>query len=72
MLRTSSISFEFNVALARHIGDEASNLSCACVSIPSQPIRNTFWAALASVVHNSFEEVSVIDTDYRLTRLKAL
>jgi hypothetical protein len=60
---------EFNVALARHIGDEAkSQKRCACVSLPSQAIRN-FWNALASVVHSSFEEVGVIDVRGLLARM---
>jgi hypothetical protein len=59
---------EFNVALARHIGDEARSQRCGCVSLPSQTIRN-FWNALASVVRSSLEEVSVIDVRGLLARL---
>jgi hypothetical protein len=44
--------------MARHI--KAGVYNCECVSIPSQTIRE-FWDALASVVHSSFEKVSVID-----------
>jgi hypothetical protein len=49
---------EFNIALARHTKDKANEKSCECTSIPSQTIRE-FWEALASVVHGSFEKVSV-------------
>ena len=59
---------EFNTALARHTRDTHN---CACASIPSKTIRN-FWEALTSVFHGSLEEVSVIDLDELLTRLKPL
>ena len=51
---------EFNIALARHIRDEAKNpgSQCACASITSQTIR-TFWTALTAAVHGSIEEVSI-------------
>ena len=49
---------EFNIALARHTKDNANEQSCECAFIPSQTIRD-FWEALASVVHGSFEKVSV-------------
>jgi hypothetical protein len=49
---------ELNIALARHTNDKANKQSCECASIPSQTIRD-FWEALASVVHDSFEKVSV-------------
>ena len=60
---------EFNAVLARHINDEAQNHRCKCVSIPSQTLRN-FWEALSSVVHDSFEKVSITDVDELFTRLK--
>jgi hypothetical protein len=53
---------ELNAAMARHIapfGNEFKDI-CECASIPSQTIRD-FWAALASVVHDSFEKASVFD-----------
>jgi hypothetical protein len=50
---------ELNIAMARHIKDKANEVSCECVSIPSQTIRD-FWEALVSVVHGSFEEVCVV------------
>ena len=53
-------SAELNIAMARHIKDKANEPSCECASIPSQTIRD-FWEALASVVHGSFEKVSVVD-----------
>jgi hypothetical protein len=49
---------ELNFALARHTKDKANEQSCECASIPSQTIRD-FWEALASVVHGSFEKVSI-------------
>ena len=55
---------EFNIAMARHIKDKAREPGCECASIPSQTIRK-FWGALASVVHGSFEKVSVIDIPRR-------
>ena len=61
---------ELNIAMARHIRVTCSEChsppsrtksnSCECASIPSQTIHN-FWEALASVVHGSFEKVSVVD-----------
>ena len=50
---------EFNTAMARHVGtfDNEFRGICECVSIPSQTIRE-FWAALTSVVHDSFEKAS--------------
>jgi hypothetical protein len=39
------------------IGDEKL---CQCALIPSQTLRD-FWEALASVVHGSFEKVSLVD-----------
>ena len=52
-------SAEFNVFMARHIC-KSSEISCECASIPSQTIRK-FWEALASVVHNGFKKVSLLD-----------
>jgi hypothetical protein len=49
---------ELNIALARHTKDKANEQSCECASIPNQTIRD-FWEALASVVHVSFEKVSI-------------
>ncbi len=49
---------ELNIALACHTKDKANEQSCECASIPSQTIHD-FWEALASVVHGSFEKVSV-------------
>jgi hypothetical protein len=65
---------ELNIAMARHIKDgntvasyrlgsppgQTKRHSCKCASISSQTIRD-FWEALASVVHGSFEKVSVVD-----------
>jgi BTB/POZ domain len=64
---------ELNIAMARHIKDgdpvassrlgflsSQSKRTCECASIPSQTIRD-FWEALASVVHGSFKNVSVVD-----------
>ena len=51
-------SAELNIAMARHIKDKAHMLTCECVSIPSQTIRN-FWKAFASVVDGSFKKVSI-------------
>jgi hypothetical protein len=57
---------EFNTAMARHIKDKANELGCECAFIPSQTIRD-FWGALASVVHGSFEKVSMVDVQsYRV------
>jgi hypothetical protein len=50
-------SVEFNVAITRHI--KHTKRRCECTSIPGQTIRD-FWEALASVVRNDFEKVSVI------------
>jgi hypothetical protein len=68
---------DLNIAMARHVKDEdtaagggwaswgisLSQTNCdsyECASISSQIIRD-FWEALASVVHCSFEKVSVVD-----------
>jgi BTB/POZ domain-containing protein len=48
---------ELNTVMARHISECKGR--CRCASIPSQTIRD-FWTALASVVHGSFEKVSVV------------
>jgi hypothetical protein len=50
---------ELNIVMARHIKNNATTYNCECASIHSQTIRD-FWAALASVVHDSFEKVSVV------------
>ena len=57
---------QFNTAMARHIKDKAQDLNCECASIPSQTISD-FWDALGSVVHGSFEKVSVVDMPSYLT-----
>ena len=63
---------EFNIALARHMGDDDGNTTdCACTSISSQTIRN-FWESLTSVVLGSFKKVSAIETYELLKRLKPL
>ena len=59
---------EFNTAMVRHVRD---NHQCPCASIPSRTIRN-FWEALTSVFHGSLKEVSVINLDELLTKLKSL
>jgi hypothetical protein len=51
---------ELNIAMARHTKLSANEPSCECVSIPSQTILD-FWEALSSVVHGSFESVSMVD-----------
>ena len=48
---------ELNVAITRHI--KHTRRRCECTSIPGQTIRD-FWEALASVVRDGFEKVSVI------------
>jgi hypothetical protein len=60
--------FEFNSALALHLS--GSQNRCACGSIPSQTMCN-FWEALASVVHGSFEKVSVLNIDELNPALKS-
>jgi hypothetical protein len=55
-------SAELNTAMARHFRDTGI---CSCASIPSQTMRN-FWEALASVVHGSFEKVSMVDATTEL------
>jgi BTB/POZ domain len=51
---------EFNTAMSSHIKATAAATTCECSSIPSQTIRK-FWEALASVVHGSYDRVSVVD-----------
>ena len=63
--------FGFNTALARHMRDKAYQNTCTCSSISSQIIHN-IWEALASVVHGSFEKVSVMDVGEQPTRLMSL
>jgi hypothetical protein len=48
---------EFNIALGRHIKDNANEPFCMCASIPGQTISN-FWDAMAPVVNDSFVKVS--------------
>ena len=50
--------FEFDTSKARHIKENSRLLSCKCASIPSKTMRN-FWKVLTSVVHGSFEKVSI-------------
>jgi hypothetical protein len=62
---------ELSMALARHIINikiMANELSCKCATIPSQTIRS-FWEALASVVHDSFEKVIMCKTRELLVML---
>ena len=58
--------FGFNAALTLHMKDEAYQHSCTCSSISSQIIHN-IWEALTSVVHGSFEKVSVMDVSEQPT-----
>jgi hypothetical protein len=60
-------SAELNIAMARHTKLSANEPSCECASIPSQTILD-FWEALSSVVHGSFEKVSVVDLPSCLER----
>ena len=54
---------ELNMALARHLRNDASyGYGCACVSISSLMIHN-FWEALVPIVRGSFEKVSEIDVE---------
>ena len=54
-------SAELTITMARHTSTSSSkntkSRKCECASIHSQTIRD-FWAALASVIHGSFEKVS--------------
>jgi hypothetical protein len=52
-------SAELNIVMANHTKEKASDSGCKCASIHSQTLRD-FWEALASVVHSSFEKVSMI------------
>jgi hypothetical protein len=52
---------ELNTAMARHLSEDSMNYRCECASISSQTMRN-FWTALRSVVHGSFDKVSIFDT----------
>lgn len=56
---------EFNMALSRHV---RNGYGCLCGSIPNQTVRNV-WEAMATVVHNSFENVREIHADESLTTL---
>jgi BTB/POZ domain len=49
--------FEFNIALVSHISG-SRNQRCMCRLVSSRDIRN-FWEALESVIHSSFQKVSV-------------
>ena len=51
---------EFNTAMLTHIKATAAVNICGCASMPSQTIRK-FWDALASIVHSSYDKVSVVD-----------
>ena len=60
---------KLNIAMANHAKDKANEPGCECASVPSQTIHE-FWEALGSVVHGSFERVSMVgvqsykDTQY--------
>jgi hypothetical protein len=58
---------EFNMALSHHV---RNGYACLCGSIPNQTVRNV-WEAMATVVHNSFENVSEIHADGSFTTLMA-
>src|SRR6266849_1595765 len=60
---------ELYIAMAHHFDDMTieSSCECQCTSIPSQTIRQ-FWEALVSVVHGSFEKVTVVDMQCCLGR----
>jgi hypothetical protein len=49
---------ELNIAMTRHIKNGGGG--CECGSVSSQTIHE-FWEALASVVHDGFKKVSVVD-----------
>ena len=49
---------ELSIVMARHTKNNSKSRNCECASIRSQTIRD-FWTALASVIHGSFEKVSV-------------
>jgi hypothetical protein len=49
---------ELSTVMARHIFEGKGR--CRCASIPNQILRD-FWAALASVVSDSFGKVSMVD-----------
>jgi hypothetical protein len=51
---------EFNSAMSSHIKATAAVNTCECASIPSQTIRK-FWDVLASVVHGSYDRVSIVN-----------
>jgi hypothetical protein len=50
---------KFNIAMVRHVKDGVKG-GCECASVPSHTL-DAFWEALTSVVHKSFEKVSVVD-----------
>jgi hypothetical protein len=54
---------ELSIVMARHVqvtrNSRSRTARCECTSIHSQTIRD-FWAALASVIHGSFEKASVV------------
>jgi hypothetical protein len=50
---------ELNIAMTCHLKN-GGNRGCKCGSISSQIIHD-FWEALASVVHDCFKKVSVVD-----------
>jgi hypothetical protein len=58
---------EFSIAMARHNGDVTRKRghACACMSVPSQTMRN-FWEALVNVVDGSFKKV-MSRASYRAT-----
>jgi hypothetical protein len=51
---------EFNAVMSSHIKATAALNTCECASIPSQTIRK-FWEALKTVVHGSYDRVSIVN-----------
>ena len=51
---------EFHAAMLSHIKATAAENTCGCATISSQTIRK-FWEALTSVVHGSYNRVSIVD-----------
>jgi hypothetical protein len=62
---------ELSMALASHTRMKANESTCLCVSINSQVLRN-FWEALASVVHESFQKVTMCKAEELLEMLNLL
>jgi hypothetical protein len=51
---------EFNTAMSSHVKAIVAVKTCECAPIPSQVTRS-FWEALTTVVHDSFEKVNLVD-----------